>query len=103
MKLKYHLDHPQIKRNKSVGNGSQPSDIGASNVQNFVDKQDRKAAEYRSQGRLVKGTMASNEARDAETIVKAAKPKAAEPVSDGNPRLGERPSPDVTGSTSKIK
>lgn len=23
-KLKYHLDHPQIKRNKSPGNGSSP-------------------------------------------------------------------------------
>lgn len=26
MKLKYHLDHPQIKRNKSLGNGKTPKD-----------------------------------------------------------------------------
>lgn len=25
MKLKYHLDHPQLKRKKSLGNGSTPS------------------------------------------------------------------------------
>lgn len=25
MKLKYFLDHPQIKRNKSVGNGNVPT------------------------------------------------------------------------------
>lgn len=103
MKLKYHLDHPQIKRKKSLGNGSQPSDQGAVSAQGYADKQDAKAAEYRSQGRIVKSQGAFNEARDATKIVKAAEPKPAEPKSDGNPRLGERSSPDTVIGSNKIK
>jgi len=29
MKLKYHLDHPQIKRKKSWGNGNTPKSKGS--------------------------------------------------------------------------
>lgn len=35
-KLKYHLDHPQIKRNKSWGNDSKPGDKPGQSAGGFI-------------------------------------------------------------------